>query len=89
MSKDYLPTYKIKIESFKDLLADEGLHEETLFKLYDILDEISEHETMFTPNNGHLVWLAKQHSQTYANIDVRAFIDQVLNMPIFFVSEEH
>lgn len=76
----------IAIESFADLLAEEGLPREYHVLVLVILAEISPDAKMFRVNSSELVQLAALYSPTFRALpsDKQAFVSSVLTMPLFF-----
>lgn len=78
----------ITLESFADLLVDEGLTSAFLESIQSILAEIKPHAAAVQANTPELVQLAALHSPTFQCLPTQKqqFCASVLNMPIFFMT---
>lgn len=78
----------IGFDEFLSLLNDDGLPEDHLATIKQILNEIPGSDRSFPPKRGSLVAIAERHSKTYQTLgEKKSFIEGVLNMPIFFMIE--
>ncbi|HEY3985229.1 hypothetical protein [Cedecea sp.] len=79
----------ITLESFADLLVDEGLTSAFLESILSILAEIKPHAAAVQANTPELVQLAALHSATFLALPAQKqqFCASVLSMPIFFITQ--
>jgi hypothetical protein len=78
----------IGFDEYLSVLNDDGLPEDHLSIIKQILNEIPGSDRSFPPKRGSLVAIAVRHSKTYQTLgEKQSFIEGVLNMPIFFMVE--